>query len=236
MKRRCAVFAVIFEVSILIGIQVVEVVDANPFPIPWPSAPNQEKPTLALECPQNGSIYVGGSLPVDFTVTAPRAWDPTYFPGIHYVGEIHSADVYLDGNLTVHDANYQVIIYSNGAKIAYNPEEFESNIWHLTTFLNQTAPGTHTLNVTVLADTYYNEPVFGDSSIKTNMTSDGKPVYRYPIFVSDIVNFSVRKQTEDQTSFLLDQTTLSTIAIVIVIVAVTSILLVYFKKRKHEAG
>ena len=190
------------------------------------------KPMLALESPKNSSTYIAGGLPVDFTATAPKAWDPTFFPGIHYVGEIHSVDVYLDGNLTIHDANDQVFLYSNGIfKIAYTPEESNSHVWHLTTLLNKTAPGTHTLNVTVVSDTYYSGSVFGDSSIKTSMASDGKPVYRYPIFVSDIVNFTVQ-QPEDQTNFLPSQTTLTTIPIVIVIAAVASILLVYFKKHR----
>ena len=235
MKRRYSLFVVIFAVSFLIGIQTVEVAEANPFPIPWPSAPNQEKPTLVLGNPQNGSIYNGGSLPVDFTVTAPRAWDATYFPGIHYVGEIISVDVYLDGNLSIHDANHQVIIYSNGTKIIYYPEDFESNIWHLTTLLNQTAPGTHTLNVTVSAKTYYTDPVYGDASNKTPMTSEGKPIYQYPIFVSDKVNLTVL-QPKDPISFSLSQTTLTTIAIVIVMVAVASIALVYFKIHKRNTG
>jgi hypothetical protein len=66
------------------------------------------------------------------------------------------------------------------------------------------------------------------------MTSEGKPIYPYPIFVYDIVNFTIVQRTRDQTSFLLDQTTLSTIAIVIVIVAVASISLVYLKKHKDN--
>ena len=39
MNRRKAVFAVVFAVSMLIGIQAVGIVDANP--VPWSSIPNQ---------------------------------------------------------------------------------------------------------------------------------------------------------------------------------------------------
>jgi hypothetical protein len=46
MKRRYALFAVVFAVSILIGIQAVEVAEANP--VPWQSTPNREKPVLTL--------------------------------------------------------------------------------------------------------------------------------------------------------------------------------------------
>ena len=50
MKRRYAIFAVVFAVSILMGIQAVEVAEANP--VPWPYKPNQERPILAIETPQ----------------------------------------------------------------------------------------------------------------------------------------------------------------------------------------
>ena len=56
MKRKCALFTVIFAVSMLIGILVVEVVDANP--LPWAFNPQM---TVSILSPQNGTI---NSLPV----------------------------------------------------------------------------------------------------------------------------------------------------------------------------
>ncbi len=55
MKRRYAIFALIFAVSILIGLEAVKVVDANP--IVWPATPNQEKPVLAIKTPQNNEVF-----------------------------------------------------------------------------------------------------------------------------------------------------------------------------------
>ena len=71
MKRRYAVFTVIFAVSILIGIQAVEVVDANP--VPWQSTPNQDRPTLTIETPQNQTTYNVKDIPINFTVTKPES-------------------------------------------------------------------------------------------------------------------------------------------------------------------
>ena len=62
MKRRCAVFAVVFAVSILIGIQAVEVVDANP--LPWLFDPQM---TVTIQSPANGTI---SSLPVLVSFTS----------------------------------------------------------------------------------------------------------------------------------------------------------------------
>jgi hypothetical protein len=56
MKRRYAVFAVVFAVSILIGIQTVEVVKANP--LPWLFDPQM---IVTIQSPANGTI---NSLPV----------------------------------------------------------------------------------------------------------------------------------------------------------------------------
>jgi hypothetical protein len=56
MKRSYALFTVIFTISMLIGIQAVDVVDANP--LPW--FPNPQM-TVSIQSPQNGTI---NSLPV----------------------------------------------------------------------------------------------------------------------------------------------------------------------------
>ena len=99
MKRRYAVFAVIFAVSILIGIQAVELAEANP--VPWLSTPNLEKPTLTIETPQNYTTYDVGNIPVNFTVSTPSSWSALYFGMISYVGQLDSVHVYLDGNQTI---------------------------------------------------------------------------------------------------------------------------------------
>src|SRR5512135_557556 len=51
MKRRIALFTVIFAISILIGMQVVEVVDANPLPPSWMNP----KMRITIQSPQNGT-------------------------------------------------------------------------------------------------------------------------------------------------------------------------------------
>ena len=89
------------------------------------------------------------------------------------------------------------------------------------------------LNVTVLSYTYYQGPIYSNSSILyPGVHSDRGPVYEYPIVVSDVVYFTV-EQPENSTSSLQSQTNLITLVIVIVIVAVVSISLVYFRRRKE---
>jgi hypothetical protein len=139
MKRRYAIFVVVFAVSLLIGIQVVEVVDANP--VPWPSTPNQEKPTLTIESPVNYARY-GSEVPLDFNVTAPESWGKYYWNlnwPQYYVGEIDSVTVYLDSNLMVNYSKYRIVSFFDGIKtIQYVPGIDNTTNNHYSIKLNQT--------------------------------------------------------------------------------------------------
>jgi hypothetical protein len=227
MKRKYAVFAVIFAVEMLIGIQAVEVVDANP--IVWPTTPNQEKPTLAIKTPQNNEVLnTTDNLYLNFTVNNPQSWYKVHFSMMTYeIGLTKSADVYIDGNLSNHFIDHHD--YTNPA---YDFTNFSVN-------LNQTSPGSHSANVTVYAYTIYLGPPIDKTHVLRENTTDG-PLYEFPIVVSDTVNFTMEQPTPTQTSnasgsdYLLNQTNLILIAFVIVIVAVASISLVYFKRRKDK--
>ena len=56
MKKKSFVAAIsigLILVFTVAGALVIEVARANP--VPWPSTPNQEKPTLKIETPQNNT-------------------------------------------------------------------------------------------------------------------------------------------------------------------------------------
>lgn len=144
---------------------------ASANPVPWPSTPNQEKPTLTIETPQNNTAYNASSVCLNFTVTKPASWK--IYIVVPYVGEIHSVKVYLDGK-SIHYGDYG---YSDS-------ESFSAK-------LNQSASGAHMLNVTVLSYTYYQGPAYNNSHIVSNITDSSGPVYEYPIVVSDIIYFTV---------------------------------------------
>ncbi len=204
--------------AFVVGIQAVEVANANP--VPWLTTPNLEKPTLTVISPQNYTTYNANSLNLNFTAIKPDSWNAIYIV-VPYVGQMYSADVYLDGSLISHYG------YSGSTFVKFNQSTPE---------LNQTAPGEHTLNVTVLSYTYYRGPAFNGSHILSSINSSSGPVYEYPIVVSDIVYFTIEQPTQNANApgsvYLLNQTNLILIAFLIVIVAVASISLVYFKRKK----
>jgi hypothetical protein len=229
MKRKYAWFAVVFAVSILIGIQAVEVVNANPFV--WPTTPNQEKPTLTIKTPQNNAVLNTTDNPyLNFTVNNPQSWYKEHFSGlIIELGLTTLADVYIDGNLSNHFVDHHD--YTNPA---YDFTNFSVN-------LNQTSPGSHSANVTVYAYTLYLGPPIDKTHVLRENTTDG-PLYEFPIVVSDTVNFTINKQNEPSPSIMPSLFTeplsnsmgLLAIASVIVIIAVASISLVFFKRRKGK--
>ena len=177
MNRRKAVFAVVFAVSMLIGIQAVGIVDANP--VPWSSIPNLEKPTVTLENLQNYTTYNDGKVNFDFTVVAPSSWNKVHW-FTYYVGRIASVNVYLDGNLI--DCNR---VYLTSSRFSEK--------------LNRTTSGQHLLNITVQSYTYYAGQIYDNSSIVSDITDINtingvevrNTIYEYPIVVSDIVYFTV---------------------------------------------
>lgn len=74
MKRSYAVFAVIFAVAILMGIQAVETVDADPFFIfhQVDPVPGTIPSTITIFSPQNNQTYHSDRIIVSFNVSKPQ--------------------------------------------------------------------------------------------------------------------------------------------------------------------
>jgi hypothetical protein len=122
--KRYALFVVMFVVSMLIGIQAVEVVVANPYP--RDSLPDNGEFAVTIKTPNNNTLLRDGNIPLNFTVSFTEAWKA--YPMWYYTASLSSVDVYLDGNKTSFDTQYGSNNYSG--------------------WINQTSPGQHVLNVT----------------------------------------------------------------------------------------
>ena len=227
MKGKCTLLVVIFAVSMLIGIQAIELAEANPFV--WPTTPNQEKPTLAIKTPQNNQVLNTTDNPyLNFTINNPQSWYKVHSSMMTIeLGLTTSADVYIDGNLSNHFVDHHD--YTNPA---YDFTNFSVN-------LNQTSPGSHSANVTVYAYTLYLGPPIDKTHVLRDNTTDG-PLYEFPIVVSDTVNFTINKQIEPSSSAVpslstdLQSNSMFILAItsVVAVVGVASISFVYFKRRR----
>jgi hypothetical protein len=123
MKRSYAVFTVVLAVSMLIGIQVVEVVEANP-------VPHEPMTPCVIEVSSPTETTYSGDVPLIFTVREPDIpWNPCAEPGI---GTVYFA---LDG---VYQPNLHV---ANGKFDERGPLSFSLNLPNL-------SEGQHTVTVT----------------------------------------------------------------------------------------
>ncbi len=252
MKKKYPLFAVIFAVSMLIGIQAVEVVDANP--VPWQFTPNLEKPFLTVMGPQNLTAYPTYNIPITYSVVKPSSWDATYWYW-QYIGEIDSVDVRMDGEPVAYYTKSQDVTYQGGINKTVYHSESEKNLLNNTITLNQTTIGFHTLSITILSYTYYKGPLYSNTDTKTSTTSNGQPIYQHPVIVSSTMSFTMNSNgliiiaptstptlsptvepptsASENPSMAFSSSNLVIISLV-VIVAVASVSLVYFRRRKGK--
>ena len=91
-----SVFTIIAAALVLISLACMQLANANP--IPYPSAPNTELPTLTIQTPESQSLlYANNSMAMNFTVIQPDSWLFYYNGFFPYVGRCY-VYVYLDGS------------------------------------------------------------------------------------------------------------------------------------------
>ena len=98
MQKPSLGFAILTSVLVIIfliqPLTQVPVVDANP--IPYPSSPSIELPTLVIGSPKNYSdYYADGTFKLDFLIIQPESWN-LYYKGFAINGQ-YLLKVYLDG-------------------------------------------------------------------------------------------------------------------------------------------
>jgi hypothetical protein len=209
-NKALATTTIVLILSLTVVMQVVGLATANP--IPWLSTPNQDKPTLTVESPQNNTEYDESDVYLNCTITKPDSWNTPLVP---FIGQVGMARVYLDGNL----------IYGFERHGSYSVK------------LNQTSPGLHMLNVTVLSYAYYSGAPYNGSHILYYQSSSG-PVYKYPIALCDIIYFTVAGEPSPSTSLLPLETesfstaTVAAVSAVLIAVGIAGALLIYRRKYK----
>ena len=198
------------------GALVIEAAKANP--VLWPSTPNQDKPTLTIGSPENNTAYNEPDVYLNFTVTKPDSWiRDGKFPPL-YNGEVASVSAHLDGN----DVN----LTSN-----FHGGPFEMDLPY-SAKLNLSASRVYMLNVTVISYIYYMGPVYNGSLLYYQSSSN--PVYKYPIIVSDKINFTLDQPTQSPNPQQLTVEFPTWIILPIVIVVAAMLVAVLNKKRTSK--
>jgi len=248
--RRYAVFAVIVAVSILIGIQEVQIVDANPLPPNWMASM-----TINIQSPLNGVI---NDLPllVNFSAQSSPVFHLSGTQTDGYTGDFFYV---LDGQSMSYGgtkiANTQMTVTSQ------NKYQFSGQ-----TYIPNLIEGPH--NITVYWGASINNRIYYDESWsttiqfyvinenpsptpKTTLTpnppipSPSPSLTSKPNLTQSPVPTSqtptpfptpppITTPTQVSSNYLLDQVFLTAIAIVIAIVAIASTSLVYFRRRRGK--
>jgi hypothetical protein len=166
MRRRTLALILISALLLVaVALHFPSLASANP--VPYPSEPNKESPTLKVESPQNGKVYAGDTVELVFTVTKPDSWNYYWLgvtSGLPIIGD-YSVWVYLDGNLKetcwdpclrdVPTTNYPVVL--DGLMI-----------------------GGHSLKIDVRARTFYENP-----------NPDPQDYLEYLMNVSETIHFTI---------------------------------------------
>ncbi len=229
MKRRYAVFAVIFAVSVLIGIQAVEVVKANPMTFPTStSPPDSVTLTITVDSPKQNTSYSNGTINVCFnkTINSPNGISTSTNIISTYQGD------------WMKDSRWCPFPADVDRFATYHFLQYNFNITDIPV-------GEHTLNITAQGqggfnknNTEYSFTFQKTVSIKFSIISSNQPSGTSPptttILSSTTTTPELPSPTPNQkigSDYWINPTALATTVIVIVIVAVASISLVYFKKH-----
>jgi hypothetical protein len=207
--RRIVILTVLLIISVLVGIVVIGVADANPFGLARQmDAPSDAKPPIiSIHSPENNTIY-SGSFNISFSVKEPQYFSSTVIANVWYT---------ID-NTTV-SIPYEHWTLTQGPGVSQ----------YSTSVIAPTLPaGNHSLKIRAQGGSYDFHNFFlidGYSQVYFTVSDN-----------STQTNHSNQTTTNDPA---LDNTAMPTTPLVAiisltVIVAVTSISLVYSKRRRNK--
>jgi hypothetical protein len=218
MNRSFAVLALVFAVSMLIGIQTVEVADANPFSPPVyrqiDPIPGTIPPEIKVTSPRNNTNYTD-NVTVTLNVVKPQLskWDSSITEIVYTLDQSNFKPLYN-------------IRYEKTASGIPGISEYK------TTFSLPYYSGNHTITIRVIGavvDSPTRTMFYVDSSSTVSFTMNNQTPSPTPSQSIPTINTGPTLPVELTPSIVY-----IILAIVIAIVAVSSISLVYFRRRKGK--
>lgn len=151
MKRTALALALISALLLVaLALNFSGLASANP--VPYPSEPNKESPTLKVESPQNGEVYTVDTVELVFAVTKPDSWNFYWLgvtSGLPVIGD-YSVWVYLDGTLK---------------ETCWDPYLRDVPTTNYSVVLDELMTGGHSLKIDVRARTFYENPNPGPNDL-----------------------------------------------------------------------
>jgi hypothetical protein len=192
---------------------------ADPFlshPVPYPTEPNQEFPTLKVSSPKNGEVFTVTSAEINFTVTKPDSWnfywlDKFYGLSTKPVIGSYIVHVYLDGSL--HN------IHGDPGSTGFPTADYSVS-------LNRLARGGHNVEINVVASTFYDDP-----------SPEPNDFLTYPKNISKTIHFTVNADlptpspSPEPTSEVEPFPTTLVVASITLVTVIGISFVIYFRKR-----
>ncbi len=213
MKRKIALFVVIFAVSILIGIQAVEVADANPYGFTFPistSPPDAAVVSIKVLSPKENATYTNDTINVCFTK------EINSLPGI--ITYVHIISTYQGD-------------WMNSSKWCPFPPGADAEHWNSFQVLQ------HNFTLTQVPEGYHTLTI--DAEGQGNYNVNGTE-YNFGLQKKVDVHFYIHSKDNQTSSSATINPTPSIpeffLGGAISMLAVVSIPLVFFKRLKHKTA
>jgi hypothetical protein len=203
LKSRYAVFALVFAFLLLIGIQAVEVVDANPFLPISTSPPDNAVLSLKLLSPKENASYTNGTINVCFTKE------------INSISGVHTS---------VNPVSTYQGDWMNSSKWCPFPPNQEFQVLQHNFTLTQIPKGYHTLTIDARGGGYYN----ANGSMYTFELPKKTVTISFFMDTSPVSESQTINQLPSGTPTVPE----FPIAGILLVLAIASVSLVYFKRRK----
>ncbi len=141
MKRTPLAVALVFLMSAIISMAIVELAVGNPSPqAPLPTTPDKNEPTITISEPINNKTYDVDTIHYSLTIRKPSSWfdyDPVH-------GQIMVILYKLDNNNEVAISNY-----ADYLKYGKEPFSYQGDLTNL-------SEGNHSFQIRIHSDSYYN--------------------------------------------------------------------------------
>jgi hypothetical protein len=185
-------------------------------PVPYPTEPSQEFPTLKVNSPENGEVFRATTVEVNFTVTKPDSWNFYWLTTLPVVGT-YDVLVYLDGNLL---SEYPLM---DPGSSGFPAADYSVSLQRLTR-------GSHAVKIDVEAFTYYDDP-----------SSEPGDYLTYSRNITEMISFTVNADlpTPSPTSTPTSEPQTKPFPTTMVIAPIASVVIVglgvllFFKNRRR---
>jgi hypothetical protein len=229
--------ALLVLISLLL---IINTVDANP--IPYPPLPNTDLPSLTVDIPTNPSpLYDNRTASMKITIIQPDVWLSYHMGFIPYVGT-WSGNVYIDGVMKLGLPSTQVKVNNYNISFTGYPSTLLRINGYDRSFTGSFTGDTvqHKLTIQLFCETFseisgrvrtYESNITQDITFAIDSNSQAVSFLETPVRIDRGI-YPTASPSSSATPTITSIVILATS--VIAVIAVASVLLVYFKRREPK--